>query len=194
MSSRFDADLALIDEANAQDPNLVKTEDGERPAELVYGERMSETLARACPQASEQLRLAVRAQHLRRWKSPRADFRMDRKGYHAWPNAAKRKRAEELDVILGDAGHEEGKIARVQALVRKRKFKRDPEAQALEDVACLVYLEHYFSAFAVKHDHEKLIGIVRRTWAKMSEIGQAAALKLPMDTCSSRLIKEALVG
>jgi hypothetical protein len=45
-------------------------------------------------------------------------------------------------------------------------------------VACLVFLEHYFADFASKHERDKLIDIVRKTWAKMSPAGRAAALEL----------------
>jgi len=53
-----------------------------------------------------------------------------------------------------------------------------PEAQLLEDVICLVFLEHYFAEFAKGHDEEKVIGILRKTWRKMSDRGHEAALKL----------------
>lgn len=196
MSSRFEQAIELIDRANAQDPEMVDTAQGERPGELVYAERMSETLNRIYPQASEELQLAVRAQHLRRWTRPRSEYPMDRKGYHAWRNAAKIKHAEEAGGLLEEAGYGADVIDRVQALIRKEGLKRDEEAQALEDVACLVFLEHYFSAFAKKHEneHEKLIGIVRKTWNKMSETGQKAALDLPLDDVTSGLIREALAA
>jgi hypothetical protein len=194
MSSQFDAAISLIDDANAQDPNMIGADGIDRPAELIYSQRMSETLARVYPQASQELQLAVRAQHLKRWTLPRADFPMDRKGYHAWRNTAKAMHAEEAGEMLAKAGIEADRIARVQALIRKERLKRDEEAQALEDVACLVFLEHYFSAFAMKHDHEKLIGIICKTWSKMSELGQAEALKLSMDAEHSQLVREALAG
>jgi hypothetical protein len=194
MSSQFDAAIALIDDANAQDPNMIGADGSDHPAELIYSQRMSETLARVYPQASPELQLAVRAQHFKRWTLPRTDFPMDRKGYHAWRNAAKAMHAEEAGEMLTKAGFEADRIARVQALIRKERVKHDDEAQAVEDVACLVFLEHYFSAFAMKHDREKLIGIIRKTWSKMSELGQAEALKLSMDAEHSQLVREALAG
>lgn len=192
MTSRLDKAVALIDEANAADPNMAETADGARPAELVYGERMSETLQRFRPDASEMLKLAVRAQHLMRWSSPRSEYPMDKKGYHAWRNAAKRKHAEDVAAILSKAGYSENEIDTVQSLIRKEGLKRDPEAQALEDVACLVFMEHYFSEFATNHDREKLVGIVRKTWAKMSDEGHAAALALKLDAPAAALVEEAL--
>ncbi len=192
MTSRFDAAIALIDDANRQDPNMIATEDGERPAELIYSQRMSEMLARTYPQASEALQLAARAQHLKRWTLPRADFEMDRKGYNAWRAAAKHMHAEEVAELLVSAGYEAQEIERVQALIRKARAKHDDEAQAVEDVACLVFLEHYFNAFAAKHDDEKLIRILRKTWVKMSGKAQDAALKLPLDKTAVSLIEQAL--
>jgi hypothetical protein len=194
MSSQFDTAIALIDDANARDPNMIGADGSDHPAELIYSQRMSETLARVYPQASPELQLAVRAQHLKRWTLPRADFPMDRKGYHAWRNAAKAMHAQEAGGILTKAGFEADRIARVQALIRKERVKHDDEAQVVEDVACLVFLEHYFSAFAMKHDREKLISIIRKTWNKMSELGQAEALKLSMDAEHSQLVREALAG
>ena len=194
MTTRFETAIALIDEANAEDPNMIDTPAGSRPAELVYGERMSTMLVRVYPEASEELRLAVRAQHLRRWTRPRADFPMDRKGYHAWRNAAKKAHAEDVAGLLSSAGYAAETISRVQALIRKERAKRDADAQAVEDIACLVFLEHYFSAFAAKHEREKLLGIVRKTWAKMSETARETALKLPMDKSSYALVEEALAG
>lgn len=192
MTSRFEKALTLIDTANSADPKMIETEAGPRPAELVYGERMSDMLVRIHPGAPEALQLAVRAQHLKRWTSPRSDFAMDRKGYHAWRNAAKRKHAEDVAVLLVEAGYNDEEIETVQSLVRKEGLKRNEDAQTLEDVACLVFLEHYFSAFAAKHDDEKLIGIIRKTWAKMSDEGHRAATGLPMDKRLASLIEEAL--
>jgi hypothetical protein len=194
MSSQFDAAITLIDEANGQDPKMISADGGQYPAELIYSRRMSETLTRIYPQASVELQLAVRAQHLKRWTLPRSDFPMDRKGYHAWRNAAKDMHANQAGEMMAEAGFDAEKIARVQSLVLKQGIKRDDDAQALEDVACLVFLEHYFSAFAMKHDHDKIIGIVQKTWNKMSEHGQAEALKLPMDESQSQLVQEALSG
>ncbi len=192
MSSRFDVAIALIDDANSQDPNMIDSDEGARPAELVYSQRMSDMLARTYPQASEDLQLAARAQHLKRWTLPRAGFAMDRKGYNAWRGAAKLMHAEEVAGLLASAGYESEEIERVQSLIRKARVKHDDEAQAVEDVACLVFLEHYFSAFAAKHDDEKLIRILRKTWVKMSGKAQDAALKLQLDKASVSLIEQAL--
>jgi hypothetical protein len=69
-------------------------------------------------------------------------------------------------------------VERVESLIRKERRTSDPESQALEDVASLVFLEHYFTEFAEKHDDAKLAGIVKKTWQKMSRHGHEAAAVL----------------
>ncbi len=61
--------------------------------------------------------------------------------------------------------------------VRKERLKSDAEAQTLEDVACLVFLEHYLGDFMAKIDEDKLAGILAKTWNKMSPRGREQALE-----------------
>jgi hypothetical protein len=50
----------------------------------------------------------------------------------------------------------------------------DPEAHALEDAVCLTFLQLQFVDFSAQlSDTDKLVGIVRKTWAKMTPAGQA---------------------
>jgi hypothetical protein len=62
----------------------------------------------------------------------------------------------------------------------------------LEDVICLVFLEYYLEEFAAKHDEEKLIDIIRKTWNKMSPAGHEAALRLPLSEAMLQLVTKAL--
>ena len=182
-STGFDADrfaraVEQIDAANAEDPNRAVFDGKEYPSELIYSMRMSEWLGRLEPGASESLRLAVRCQHLRRWSIPRASYPMTRAGYHQWRTTLGRFHAEEAGNLLRAAGYEESVISRAQSLIRKERFKTDPEAQTLEDVACLVFLELDYVDFARGHEPQKVIDIVARTWRKMSDRGHAAAMEL----------------
>lgn len=181
LNTRLDAAMAAIDAANSEDPNRVRLDGTDVPAELVYGQRMSAMLARIYPNASEALRLAVRAQHLRRWEIPRSTYPMDRAGYLRWRKELGRKHAEWAGEILASCGYDAEDIARVGSLLRKENLRRDPETQALEDVAALVFLAHYAEDFAAKHPPEKVVTILIKTLAKMSEQGKEAAgtLELP---------------
>ncbi len=186
--------LAAIDAANAQDPNSIEVEGQPRPAELVYGERMSAALQGLYPEAGEALTIAARAQHIQRWIIPRADYPMDRAGYLRWRNALKARHAELAGEIMGRCGYGPEPIERVGVLLRKQGLKRDAEVQALEDVACLVFLEHYLAGFAAKHEDAKLISILAKTWTKMSDRAHEAALQLDLPPRLSGLMEAALEG
>jgi hypothetical protein len=192
--SRFAAAIAAFDDANRADPNLVDLAGEPAPKELLYARRMTGWLIRLAPDASEALRLAVRAQHIRRWESPRGDYPKDRAGYLEWRSGLARFHARVAGEILESVGYDAETTARVQALMRKQRLKRDPEVQTLEDVACLVFLENYFADFSTRHDREKIIGILRKTWAKMSPAGHDAALGLDLDEAARALLDEALAG
>jgi hypothetical protein len=180
---KFARAIAQFDAANAQDP---------RGEELIYAQRMSEWLERLAPNASEALKLAARAQHIRRWEIPRNKYPMNRAGYHRWRNELAGFHAQVAGKILTDVGYDQATVGRVQSLLRKERLKEDAEAQLLEDVICLVFLENYFAEFSKEHDEEKLIGILRKTWRKMSERGHEAALKLPMGEAERKLVEKAL--
>jgi Domain of unknown function (DUF4202) len=189
---RFTAAIQRSDAANAEDPHRIDDGGESVPAELAYARRMTRWLGVLYPEASEPLRLAARSQHIRRWFIPRSTYPMDRAGYHRWRTSLYSFHADEAAKIMLDVGYDAKTIARVRSLLRKERLKAEPESQALEDVACLVFLENYFADFAPRHDEEKVIGILRRTWAKMSPIGHAAALKLTMKPELSALIQRAL--
>jgi hypothetical protein len=181
-SERFQTAIAGFDAANAQDPNKELSDGKEHPKELLYAQRMSECLEKFAPDASEVLKLAIRAQHIQRWKIPRKDYPMDRTGYHNWKNTLRVFHADTAGKIMQDAGYDEDTIKRVQSIIRKERLKQDPETQTLEDVVDLVFIQFYIADFAKQYENneEKLIDIVRKTWKKMSDKGHEAALKLPI--------------
>ena len=189
---RFQQALARIDAANAADANRESWQGVEYPKELLYAQRMSGWLERFAPDASEALRLAVRAQHIRRWESPRSDYPEGKAGYKAWRSELARFHAETAGTILAEVGYDAETIRRVQGLIRKEQIKRDAEAQCLEDVACLVFLESYFADFSQKHDEAKVIDILQKTWKKMSPEGHAAALGLALPAGATELVEKAL--
>ena len=185
------AAIARFDAANAGDPNRDLVDGIEQPRELVYARRMTETLERIAPDGPDVVRLAVRCQHIRRWTISRADYPDGRDGYRGWRNDLARFHAETAGGILRGVGYGDALVARVQALLRKERLKTDPDVQLLEDVACLVFLQHYLPAFAPRHDEDKVVNILRKTWRKMSARGQAAALRLDLDPGLRQLLARA---
>lgn len=191
-SERFEAAIKRIDDVNGGDPNEEAVDGQPVPKELIYGHRMSAWLTKLYPDASEALSLAVRSQHIKRWSIPRSTYPMDRKGYLRWRTELKNFHAVTTGDIMRDLGYDDATIASVQSLLRKEALRENPETQALEDVACLVFLENHFADFAAQHDDEKVIDIVRKTWAKMSDHAHQAALGLDLPDAAKALVVRAL--
>lgn len=184
--------FAAFDFANEQDPNRDLIDGQLQARELVYAQRMSTCLNRFAPDASIALQLAARCQHICRWKIPRSDYPMDRPGYKRWRSDLAVFHGETAGEIMRAQGYDDALINRVKDLLLKRGLKRDDEVQTLENVICLVFLEFYLEDFARKHDEEKLIDIIRKTWNKMSPAGHAAALALPLPATMLTLVGKAL--
>ena len=190
--TQFQQAIAQFDILNSQDPTKEIYDGKQYPKELLYAQRMSEQLLQFVPNASEELQLAARCQHICRWEIPRSTFPLGRKGYNQWRSRLKTFHAEKAAEVLTSIGYEKEVIERVRFLVLKKQLKKDVETQALEDIICLVFLEYYFEKFKAKHPKEKVIDILRKTWRKMSTEGQQVALQLPLSTTSKQLIEEAL--
>ncbi len=195
---RYARAVELFDAANREDPNL-ETQAGRRyPKELLYAQRMSEMLERFAPDASEAVRLAVRSQHIQRWKIPRKDYPMTPQGYQLWRTTLYRFHADTAGRLMKEAGYDDEMIERVQKVVGKRGLKVNPETQMMEDVVDLVFIEHYLAAFAAQHpeyDEAKWLDILRKTWKKMSPAGHEAALsKIKLPAHLVPLIQKAVGG
>ncbi|MFP4500223.1 MAG: DUF4202 domain-containing protein [Candidatus Hydrogenedentota bacterium] len=171
--------LTAIDAVNAQDPTPAPAT-GE-PRALSYGRRMTGWLTQLRPDAPEALEIACRAQHIRRWDIPRTTFPEGRQGYLAWRRRLYTHHAEVTAGVLENLGFDADTIARVGFLLNKKHIKHDPDSQSLEDAACLVFLENDLASFADKTDRDKMRGILRKTWNKMSDQAQehARALSIP---------------
>jgi hypothetical protein len=189
---RFSHAIQHFDALNANDPNKVNCDGVIYAKELLYAQRMTDCLKDFAPDASEALKLAARAQHISRWKIPRSDFPLDRKGYLLWRNQLKSMHAVIASEILAAVGYDSETILRVQSLIQKKQLKQDPEVQTLEDVICLVFLQYYLEEFAEKKPPEKVIEILQKTWRKMSQRGQSQALSLPLSDISKAQLKKAI--
>jgi hypothetical protein len=144
------------------------------------------------PHASEHLRIAARGQHVERWTSPRRSYPEGRVGYLRWRKDLQTFHARRIGELMAGAGYDADAIDRVGALVRKERLKSDAEAQMLEDVACVVFLEHYLDDFLHKTAPDKLAGILAKTWNKMSPSGRDAARKLALPPPVSVLLEQSL--
>jgi len=184
---RFEQAIASFDALNRQDPGIDESEGQAIPKELLYSERMSAMLKRYAPDASEALQLAARCQHIQRWKIARADYPMTKPGYYQWRTELKSFHAGIARQVLTDSGYDEATVARVCALVSKTLPAADAEAQTLEDVVVLVFLESYLAQFVASHsdyDMAKFADILNKTLRKTSARARSAAqtmIALPAD-------------
>jgi hypothetical protein len=191
---RFERAMAAIDTANAQDPNTLMIRGEPTPKELGHARLISEWIEKLQPQASEALRLAARASHIRRWERRRTDFPDGRVGYLKWRRDLQVFHAEVAGRILEAEGYESGLISRVGEIIRKKNLSRDPEVQALEDALCLVFLETQYHDMAARTDRTKMIEVLRKALRRMSPQGIRCAEDLPLQEEDRALIAEAATG
>lgn len=193
-ADRFERAIAAIDAANADDPTTIIVGGVERPKELAHAELVSGWVTRLDPEASEALRLAARAHHLRRWTIPRASYPTGRAGYLKWRKTLHEQHAREVAAVLAGVGYDEETIGRVQDLVRKRGLGTDPEMQALEDAMCLVFIETQLADLAARLDPDTLPGVIAKTKKKMSPEAIGLALQLPLGDAERELLLAEGVG
>jgi hypothetical protein len=192
---RFEAALQLFDAENSRDPNSEQVTDGvSHPRELLYAQRLTAWVLRLCPDASEELRLAARCQHLSRWMVPRDSYPMNRAGYLQWREGLKKFHANKAGALLRSAGYPEAVVARVQALNLKKDFPADAEVRVLEDALCLVFLEHQFGPLAEKTSGEKMVNALQKSWKKMTPAARAQALQLAYSPGQQALLARALAN
>lgn len=159
---------------HARDPKIIQGS----PHALRYHERLAHWIERVHPEPSEEMKIAARCQHLRRWAIPRSDHAEGRAGYRRWRAVLAQRTADEVATILAEAGYDERSIARVQAFLLKTGREHDEEVQSFEDAICLVFLESELESFAARYDRDKVANILTKTWNKMSPTGHRLAREL----------------
>lgn len=191
---RFQQAIAAFDALNAQDPNLLETGGASVPKELHDAQAMTRWLDAMYPAAGEVAHLAARCQHLCRWEVPRSSYPEGRTAYLKWRSGLKTFHAERSAEVLRSVGYDDSVIAAVTAVNLKKGLKSNADVQMIEDALCLVFLELQFEGYLGKWEDDKVVGILQKTWGKMSEVGHAAALKLPLSEKALQLVGRALEG
>jgi len=202
MNTNLEKVLSAIDDINRQDTNITLSNNQEHPKELIYGQRMTACLMQHWPQASELLQIAVRAQHIKRWHLKRNEFEQGKAGYYQWRIALGKFHAELAVEIMIEQGYSKPKAEQTASIICKENLRDkassqlNSDSQTLEDVACLVFLEHYFDEFATKYleqnNEAKIIRIVQLTWKKMSEEAHNIALQMSLPDHLTVIVKKAL--
>jgi hypothetical protein len=189
LSPRYDAAIAAIDAANADDPTIVEVR-GQRVAlALVHGRLAAEWIDKLVDEPDETLTLAARAHHLRRWELPRDSYPLGRAGYLRWRRDQKVRHAKDVAAILESCGYQTSEIEAVQRLIRRESVDG---AQAVEDAACLVFIETQLASLAERMDHDLMVDVIRKTAHKMSGRGLRLVASIPLGSAENSLLKQAL--
>jgi hypothetical protein len=183
--------FALFDAYNSNDVHQETVNGKSVPKELLYAQRMTEKLNSYETNAPEQVKLAVRCQHIGRWEIARDTFPIDRKGYLQWRAQLAIHHGKIAEKILVECGYDLEIIDKVKSLLQKKQLHQNPDTQLLEDVICLVFIEFYLDDFADQHDDEKVIDILKKTIKKMSPRAVNTALQIRVSEHVKNLIGKA---
>lgn len=192
LSDAYRAAAEAIDLANSADPTTVVVRGLRQPLALAHGRLAVEWIERLIADPDEALLLAARAHHLRRWELARASYPDGRSGYLRWRRDQKDRHARDIEAILAAAGYGPDVVARVQSLVRRERLGADAEAQAVEDAACLVFIETQLDGMTGRIDHDRLLDVIRKTAAKMSPGARRSIDELTLSDAASAVLTEAL--
>jgi len=187
----FDRAVELIDEANGKDPRSQSVNGNSVPKELFFAQQVASWIPKLIDHPSEALLLAARSHTIRRWMIPRDKYSKDNIGYHQWRNALAKFHAQETTAILEKAGLNQETIARVQSLITRRNFPGDPEAHALEDADCLVFLQTKLGNYLDDWGEDKTINILRKTLKKMTPKGVSFVAQLGLDKRCAAIVARA---
>lgn len=182
----------LFDAYNKQDPHRVNWNGTEYPAEYFYALQLYNWVMKINEGASETLLLASRCQHIGRWKIPRETYPAGKAGYLRWRSDLAKFHASEAGHLLQEAGYNPTEIQDVQRILLKQNLKTDDNVQVMENALCLVFMEFQLEDFMMKHDDEKIVRILQKSWTKMSEPGRVAASSLNLSIKARALLNKAL--
>ena len=169
--TQYTTAVELINSVHNQDPNSETIDGVEIKAELLYSERMLAILEKVAPDASFELKLAAKCQHMSRWSIPRATFSMDKKGYYQWRAAIMEHQLNVSSSVLKQAEINEPSIEIIVDALKNKADKSNINASIIEDTACLTFIKWYLVPFAGQFDPEKAKIILQKTAGKMSERG-----------------------
>lgn len=187
-AGRLAAAMVLIDDVNAQDPVEVGGGTDRRPRDLAHAVRMTHWLGVLAPGAPAAQQIAARAAHLGRWELPRDEYPEGRPGYLRWRAEQKRRHAARVRSILAEVGYAEAIADRVATIVAKQDRVDDPDVQLHEDALCLTFLELQFDELTARLGDDHMVDVLRRSLAKMSPEGRAAASSVPLSPHGAKLV------
>ena len=190
--NKLQAAFDLFDDYNKQDPNKITWEGVSYPLEYFFALRLHQWVTKLDPGAGEALLLASRSQHIGRWTSARASYPEGKAGYLKWRTDLAKFHASKAAELMKEAGYEENTVNEVQHIILKKDLRTDAEVQTIENALCLVFLEFQYQDFIHKHEEQKVIRILQKSWNKMSQPGRDAAFTISYSEEGKELLQKAL--
>jgi hypothetical protein len=181
-----------FDAYNKKDPHIIIWGDLSYPQEYFLALKLYEWVLKLNPDASEELLLASRSQHIGRWETPRESYPEGREAYLKWRKDLALFHAEKASSIMKEVGYSDEQIARIKQIILKQKLKVDADVQTMENALCLVFLEFQYEDFFPKYPAEKVVNILRKSLLKMDSHGHQFALTLNFSEKGLYYINEAL--
>ena len=192
-STHYAAACAAIDAANGADPTVVVVRGISTPLALAHGQLATEWISiMHGPHPANEWLLAARAHHLRRWEVTRSTYPQGKAGYLNWRKDQKARHAHDVAELLTAAGYQSDFVASVQALIQRQQLRSDAGQQAVEDAACLVFIETQLASFADQHERGKVIDIIQKTARKLSPLGASMIDRIVLAPSAAALLAEAL--
>jgi hypothetical protein len=192
--SQLETAFQLFDEYNRQDPRSFEWDGANYPQEFFFAVKLYDWVLKLDPNASEELLLASRSQHIGRWEIPRDSYPEGRDAYLKWRKDLALHHAAIAAGLMQQAGYDGEQIERVHQIILKKRIKVDADVQTMENALCLVFLEFQYEEFRKQYEnnHDKIINILHRSLLKMDAHGHQFALKLPYTTEGLNLIVKAI--
>jgi hypothetical protein len=190
--NKLSAAFEQFDAYNQKDPNTFTWENISYPQEYFLAIELYNWVNKLDPDASEELLLASRSQHIGRWEIPRNTYPEGREAYLKWRKDLAQYHAEKAAAIMENVGYDPEQIARTRQILLKQKIKVDHDVQTIENALCLVFLQFQYEDFHPKYEADKVINILKKSLLKMDAHGHQFALTLPYSDQGLHYIQEAL--
>jgi hypothetical protein len=190
--TRLEQAFELFDAYNLQAPEHLVWDGIEYPSEYFYALKLYDWVKKLDPNASEPLLLASRCQHIGRWEIARNTYPEGRIGYLTWRSDLSKFHAQKAASILNSLDYDSEIIDRVGQILQKKRLKLDAEVQTIENALCLVFLQFQYDDLVSKLSEEKMIVVLQKTWAKMTDPGKEIALSLTYSESGTELLHKAL--
>ena len=190
--SKLSAAFGQFDAYNQKDPHSFNWEGKSYPQEYFLAIKLYDWVNKLDANASEELLLASRSQHIGRWEIPRGTYPEGREPYLKWRKDLAQHHAEKATAVMEDIGYNPEQIARVRQILLKQKIKVDQDVQTMENALCLVFLQFQYEDFHPKYKADKVINILKKSLLKMDAHGHQFALILPYSDQGLHYIQEAL--